>query len=78
MTPAEEGILLLCCRLGQSGCRPLTMAQFRDLGIRVRHRLQGFDGLRLLRAQDLIGLGYSRDEAERMLSLLERICCASI
>lgn len=72
MTPAEEGVLLLCCQLGDSRCRPLTMAQFRELGLRAR--AYGLDGdpMSELTRRDLTRIGYSAEEAERLLALLER------
>lgn len=72
MTAAEEGVLLLCSHLGDPDCHPLTMAQFRDLGIRVRQSPKVSDALRQLREQDLTGLGYSRKQALHILALLDR------
>lgn len=72
MTAAEEGVLLLCSRLGDPDSRPLTLAQFRDLGVRVRQSAPPADALRQLRSQDLTALGYSREQAEHILALLDR------
>lgn len=72
MTAAEEGVLLLCCALGDRESRPLTMAQFRELGLRVRaSRMEG-DALRQLGRSDLQGLGYDEGQAARILRLLDR------
>lgn len=72
MTAAEEGILLLCCRLGDPSCKPLTTAQFRDLRTRVQASVLTADPLRELTQQDLIGLGCPAEQAQHILSLLER------
>ena len=58
MTAAEEGVLLLCCRLGSEDVKPLTMAQFRDLGLRVRAAIPGGDPLAEMTPTDLRRLGY--------------------
>lgn len=72
MTAAEEGVLLLCCRLGDPDARPLTMAQFRELGLRVRACGQLEDPLAQLRQKDLTVLGYSAEQAQRIIHLLDR------
>ena len=72
MTAAEEGVLLLCCRLGDPNCKPLTMPQFHELGQRVFPALSGEDPLRQLCPKDLIGLGYAPDRADEILRLLGR------
>ena len=72
MTAAEEGVLLLCCRLGDPNCKPLTMPQFKELGQRVFPALAGEDPLRQLTAKDLAGLGYDEANAEHILRLLDR------
>lgn len=72
MTAAEEGVLLLCCRLGDSNCKPLTLPQFRELGHKVRAGLSGEDPLRQLRAFDLTALGYDEEQADAILRLLDR------
>lgn len=71
MRPAEKGFLLLTCHLADPSCRPLTVAQFRSLAHRVR-LLEKPTQQRLLTAEDLIALGYGREEAERILYLLSR------
>lgn len=72
MTTAEEGILLLCCYLGDPDSRPLTMAQFRDLGLRVRASHSIRDPLSELSAYDLMQLGYDTEQARRITALLDR------
>ena len=72
MTAAEEGVLLLCCRLGDPNCKPLTLPQFRELGHRVRAGLSGEDPLRQLRSSDLTALGYEENRADEILRLLDR------
>lgn len=72
MTAAEQGVLLLCCRLGDSRCRPLSMAQFRDLGLRARAYGMTGDPLSEMTARDLVRIGYSTEDADRILRLLDR------
>ena len=70
MTAAEEGVLLLCCRLGDPNSKPL--AQFRDLSLRVRASKMDGNPLSEVSAFDLCKLGYTKDEAHRIISLLDR------
>lgn len=72
MTAAEEGVLLLCCQLGDPESKPLTMAQFRELGLRVRASGPLGDGLRELQPSDVEALGYDREQAECIVRLLDR------
>lgn len=72
MTAAEEGVLLLCCQLGDPDSRPLTTAQFRELGRRVRTSSMDGDPLAELSAAALRQLGYDDDQAGRILGLLRR------
>ena len=72
MTAAEEGVLLLCCPLGDPESQPLTMAQFRELGLRVRASGPSGDALRELQPSDVEALGYKREQAERIVRLLDR------
>jgi len=72
LTAAEEGVLLLCCRLGDPNCKPLTPPQFRELGLRVRAAGSAADPLRDLHASDLLDLRYNTQEADRILRLLDR------
>lgn len=70
MTGAEAGLLLLCCSLGDPGRRPLTPAQLRELGRRVRET-DWRNRSRELTAGDLRALGYEPEAAEHILRLLE-------
>jgi len=72
MTAAEEGVLLLCCKLGDEQAKPLTMARFRDLGLRVRAAMTGSDPLAELSVSDLLRLGYSKPNADQIVGLLDR------
>lgn len=72
MKKTEEGVLLLCCKLGDPGCRPLTMAQFRQLGLRVRAYGLSGDPLSELSSSDLCRLGYTDEEAVKIVRLLDR------
>ena len=72
MTAAEEGVLLLCCRLGDDAAKPLTMAQFRDLGLRARACNPVGDPLADVTANNLIRLGYDEVQASRIAALLDR------
>lgn len=72
MTATEEGVLLLCCPLGDPESQPLTMAQFRELGLRVRASGPSGDALRELQPSDVEALGYEREQAERIVRLLDR------
>lgn len=71
MTPAEQGLLLLCCKL-EDDILPLTYAQFRKLGERVRASRKPEDADRELCAEDLEQIGCSPAEADRILLLLSR------
>lgn len=72
MTAAEEGLLLLCCQLGDSGSKPLTMARFRDLGNRVRAAAPDWDLLSDLSRRDLARLGCPEAQIDQILLLLDR------
>ncbi len=72
MTAAEEGVLLLCSRLGDPESKPLTTPQFRELGLRVRASGMQEDHFRSLQIQDLRVLGYEDENAARILHLLDR------
>lgn len=69
MTGPERGFILLSSHLGESRRKPLSTAQLRVLAERVR-------GLTLdcaereLEAADLLALGYGREMAQRIVSLL--------
>lgn len=73
MTAAERGVLLLCCELGQSDARPLSMVQFRTLSRRVYMDTSRPQPLsRDLQAEDLKALAYDSEQAEHIVSLLDR------
>ncbi len=72
MTRAEEGLLLLCCPLGDAQERPLTGAQYRALARAVSGARHEDDTLRDLTARDLEKLGCAGEEAERIVRLLGR------
>lgn len=72
MTAAEEGVLLLCSRLGDENCKPLTEPQFRKLGLLVLSADRGGDAARTLHRGDLLALGCDSAQAEQLLSLLDR------
>lgn len=69
MNPREKGFLLLSSHLGDPDRKPLSRFQLRTLAERV----SGMDlpvEDRELALSDLIALGYSRDMAARILTLL--------
>lgn len=72
MTAAEEGVLLLCCALGDPHAQPLTAAQFRDLGRLIRSRGLSGDPLSQLTAARLRAFGVAPTLAEQILRLLDR------
>ena len=72
MTAAQQGMLLLCCALGQPEAHPLTTAQFRDLGLRIRAAGMDGDGLRSLCSADLRRAGVPETQADQILRLLDR------
>ena len=71
MTPGQCGLLLLTSCLGDVDSKPLTVAQYRELSKRVR-AMERPTEQRNLQQQDLTGLGYEEDFAERVLRLLAR------
>ena len=70
MTGPERGFLLLSSHLGEPARKPLTTAQLRTLADRMAYT-EKLEGDRELEERDLRQLGYSRDMAMRILSLLE-------
>lgn len=72
MTAVEEGVLLLCSRLGDPAAHPLTTPRFRELGRRVRMSARESDPLREVNRQDLLRLGYDEEQAARIVGLLDR------
>lgn len=69
MTPREEGFLLLTSHLGNPERKVLTIPQLRRLASRVRS-MEKPAGDDPVREEDLMAIGYSREEAHRILSLL--------
>ena len=70
MTGREQGFLLLTSQLGDPHRRPLTAAQLRLLAARARTMGAPTQERHLL-SEDLTALGYRREEAARILGLLE-------
>lgn len=73
MRPAEEGLLLLCCKLGQAA-RPLSPSEYKQLDTYVRTmELTRFEnGLCEVTPKYLASLGYSTQMSERIHTLLDR------
>ena len=69
MTAKEQGFLLLTSQLGDTGRKPLTVAQFRNLAMRVT-QMEKPKQSRELTEDDLVALGYDRHTALRMVTLL--------
>ena len=70
MTGPEAGFLLLGCRLGNPERKILSTAQLRTLSQRMKDFTPDNPD-RDLMPEDLTKLGYSRDMANRIVSLLE-------
>ncbi len=71
MTGANKGFLLLTSHLGNPDRPVLTVPQFRELTKRVKASDRAAAD-RDLTAEDLIGLGYSSENAARILTLLSQ------
>jgi predicted Rossmann fold nucleotide-binding protein DprA/Smf involved in DNA uptake len=71
MTAREQGFLLLTGYLGDPECRPLTVAQFRNLTLRAQ-KMQKPEQDRAMTAADIIAMGYDRAFACRVIDLLSR------
>ena len=69
MTGAERGFLLLTCHLGIKTRKTLSVARFRELAQRVRAMERPMED-RDLAPEDLLGLGYDEEMAQRIVSLL--------
>ena len=69
MTGPERGFLLLTSHLGNPDRPVLTTAQFRTLSDRVNHATASQEQ-REMTISDLLSLGYSKDMASRIISLL--------
>ncbi len=72
MNSREWGIALLCCALPGDRVNPLTLAQLRTLGQRVRAKGAPDQPMAELRPQNLLSLGYRQAEAEQICRLLDR------
>ena len=70
MNAREQGFLLLSSQLGDPARHPLTTAQLRQLGRRVRDRDATTEDRELL-PEDLTALGYGPDMARRIIRLLQ-------
>lgn len=68
MNISKGMVLLLCCFLGNSTPKPLTMSQFRDFCV----RLDDFHLDETCKLEDLYHLGYQDDDARRIDRLLSR------
>lgn len=71
MTAREQGFLLLTAYLGDPDCRPLTVAQFRDLTLRARG-MKKPEQDRELTEVDIMALDCDRAFARRVINLLSR------
>lgn len=69
MNAGERGFLLLTSQLGNPNRKPLTDAQLRMLTERMRFAQRDTQD-RELRSEDLMALGYGREMADRIVSLL--------
>ncbi|MBQ9762242.1 MAG: DNA-processing protein DprA [Oscillospiraceae bacterium] len=69
MTARERGFLLLSSQLGDPNRRPLTVPQLRTLAQRTRNMEPPAQN-RDLTETDLISIGISREQAQKILSLL--------
>ena len=69
MNAGERGFLLLTSQLGNPDRKPLTDAQLRMLTERMRFAQRDTQD-RELRSEDLMALGYGREMADRIVSLL--------
>ena len=69
MTGREQGFLLLTSHLGNPERKPLTVAQLRTLAKRVQGGTVA-EKDRQMQPRDLMVLGYSEAEADRILRLL--------
>jgi predicted Rossmann fold nucleotide-binding protein DprA/Smf involved in DNA uptake len=69
LNAGERGFLLLTSQLGNPDRKPLTDAQLRMLTERMRFAQRDTQD-RELRSEDLMALGYGREMADRIVSLL--------
>ena len=70
MNDKEAGFLLLSSHLGNPARKPLTTAQLRELGNRMRQMDPPKED-RQLEIMDLLALGYGREMAKRIIALLD-------
>ena len=71
MTNREAGFLLLTCRFGNPERKVLSTSQLRILGERMQTMPVPLED-RELEVSDLVSIGYGRDKAEQILTLLEQ------
>ena len=73
MRPSEEGLLLLCCKLGQP-VRPLSPSEYRQLEayVRAMNLTRSKDDFQEVTPKYLASLGYSEEMSQRIHSLLDR------
>ena len=73
MRPSEEGLLLLCCKLGQP-VRPLSPSEYKQLEayVRAMNLTRSKDDFQEVTPKYLASLGYSEEMSQRIHSLLER------
>ncbi|MBQ4641901.1 MAG: DNA-protecting protein DprA [Oscillospiraceae bacterium] len=69
MNGKERGFLLLTSHLGDPDRKPMTVAQFRQLTMRMAQMERPVEDRELSR-EDMLPLGYDADNADRILSLL--------
>ena len=71
MTAQEQGFLLLTGYLSDPECRPLTVAQFRNLTLRARQMEKPAHD-RELTETEIVSMGFDREFAQRVIRLLSR------
>ena len=71
MRAGERGFLLLTSQLGDPQRKPLSVAQMRNLAMRVTYAQKPVE-LRDLTEEDFVCLGYDRRSAARMIQLLSQ------
>ena len=72
MNAREWGIALLCCAIAADELTPLTLAQLRTLGQRVRAMGMPSQLGAELQEKHLLAMGYHPEEAQRICALLNR------
>ncbi len=71
MRGAEEGLLLLCCKLGQS-VKPLSAAEYKQMRALAAAKKPAIGSLGDVTPAYLSSLGYGEEMTGRILSLLDR------